>query len=472
MSTQPLDGGDSWAPLSDTELAAREAAEFHALTDPRVPLDPADVAWERERLARLDADAEATRRNIRADAERLGWDIVVEAYPESRAWASNSSLAGIEAFLRRYVAFASEHEAVAIALWVAHAHLIEHFDVSPILTVTSAEMRSGKTRVLDCLELLVPEPVRLVIPSEAVVYTVLSRRPRPTLLLDEADAIFGTRMAEKYEGIRAVLNSGNRRGTPVMRVNMEGKRRRLEEFDVFGPKAIAGIGKLPDTISDRAVPIRMRRRSPDEIVARFRQRIAAAEAQQLAFDWSSVTVVTVVTVPEELNDRAADSWEPLIAIADAIGGAWPTRARLAAVALSSGEDDQVSVGIRLLGDIREAFRTETSLQTNELLKRLHDLDEAPWGDWYGKPLTARALARLLEPYRVIPLLKRTSAGRARGYFRSEFEDAWRRYLPVPLPMPHPHGSGETTEPAPETVTTVTSVPLALPGMAPVDWTAY
>ncbi len=110
-------------------------------------------------------------------------------------------LAAVSGFVRTYVAFPSEHEPVAIALWVAHAHIVERFDTSPILAVTSAEMRSGKTRVLDCLELLVPRPYRVVTPSEAVVYTVLSQRPRPTLLLDEADAIFGPRTAERYEEV-------------------------------------------------------------------------------------------------------------------------------------------------------------------------------------------------------------------------------------------------------------------------------
>ncbi len=122
----------------------------------------------------------------------------------------------VEAFLVRYVAFPSEHEAAAIALWVAHAHLVDQFETSPILAITSAEMRSGKTRVLDCLERLVPRPLRMVTPSEAVIYTALAERPRQTLLLDEADAIFGKAMTERYEGVRAILNAGNRKGTPVL----------------------------------------------------------------------------------------------------------------------------------------------------------------------------------------------------------------------------------------------------------------
>jgi len=323
-----------------------------------------------------------------------------------------------------------------VALWTAHAYLVERFETSPILAVTSAEMRSGKTRVLDCLELLVPNPVRMVLPSEAVFYSVLAKRPRSTVLLDEVDAVFGPRLSDRTEGLRAVLNSGNRAGTPVLRVRLDGKRREVEEFDVFGAKAVAGIGELPATVADRSIVIRMRRRAPGESVSRFRMRTARAEAEGITLpDWRAVTLVTDVTdVPEGMSDRAADGWEPLLSIADAAGGEWPARARAAAVALSSEEDAPASVGIRLLGDIREAFESADHLPTADLLSRLHDLDGSPWGDWYGSPMTARELAKLLTPYRIVPSLRRIGGNRARGYFAQDFTDAWRRYLPSPEPV--------------------------------------
>jgi hypothetical protein len=374
-------------------------------------------------------------------------------------------LSAVESFLTKYVAFPSDHEPVAVALWVAQAHLVESFDVSPILAITSAEMRSGKSLVLDCLELLVPEPFRSVIPSEAVVYTILAGRPRPTMLLDEADAIFGPRSAEKYEGLRAILNSGNRRGTPVPRVKMEGGRK-VEWFDVFGPKAIAGIGNLPSTVADRSIPIRMKRRTLAEPIAKFRRRIAATEAEAITCIWP-VTFETVVPVPGELNDRAADSWEPLLAVADAAGGPWPTRGRLAAVALSSEEDSTVSVGMRLLADIHEAFGDEDHLPTAELLRRLHDVEDGPWAEWYGSPLTGRELAKLLGGYRVMPLHRRVRGVESRGYFRSDFADAFRRYVPeqedtqtsvTSVTSVTPTLFGETPEPEPVTgVTGVTGV---------------
>jgi hypothetical protein len=123
--------------------------------------------------------------------------------------------------------------------------------------------------------------------------------------------------------------------------------------------------------------MRLKRRAPGEAVEKFRRRQAQIEADAIRLDWESVTVVTV---PETLNDRAADSWEPLLAVADAAGGTWPTRARLAAIALSADEDMPSSVGMRLLADIRDAFGEEDHLSTSDLLDRLHDLEEAPWGD--------------------------------------------------------------------------------------------
>jgi Protein of unknown function (DUF3631) len=346
-------------------------------------------------------------------------------------------LDAVERFFCRYVAFPSTHESVAIALWTAHAHLVEQFETSPILAVTSAEMRSGKTRTLDCLELVVPRPFRVVTPSEAVVYTVLGQRPRRTMLLDEADAIFGPRMADRYEGLRAILNAGNRQGTPVLRVKLDGRRREIDEFDVFGPKAIAGIGNLPDTVADRSIPIRLKRRASDEPIAKFRRRTASAEAAAIRCDWDRVelgTVGTLGTVPEELNDRAADSWEPLLQIAAAAGRGWLERGQRTAIALSSEEGDTTTVGSRLLGDIRYVFEGDDYVATVELLRRLSELEDGPWADWYGKPLTSRGLAKLLEPYRVTPRNTRVSGEpRQRGYFRADFTDAWDRYVGEPVP---------------------------------------
>ncbi len=343
----------------------------------------------------------------------------------------------IETFLRCYIAFALPEQATAIALWVAHTHVITAFDTSPYLGITSAERQSGKTLLLDLLELVVARAWRAVLPSDAVVYRKIDEE-HPTFLLDETDAIFG-RVAERYEGLRALLNAGNRRGTKVPRCAGFGSD--LVEFEVFCPKAIAGIGELPPTVADRAIPIRLRRRNRQtEPVQRFRRRevepAATALVQRLRAALGRHDLRAArPELPAELSDRAADGWEPLFAIADAAGPEWGQRARAAALALHGvGTPDAETEGIRLLGDIRAAFteRGVERLATSELLEALCADEDAPWGDYHGKILSAHRLAALLRRYSIRSDQRRDHGPAVRGYARADFEDAWARYV-VPAP---------------------------------------
>jgi hypothetical protein len=115
--------------------------------------------------------------------------------------------------------------------------------------------------------------------------------------------------------------------------------------------------------------------------------------------------------------------------------------------------------MRLLADIRDAFDELRAdhLATARLLDWLRDLDEAPWSEWFGKPISARGLARLLEPYRVRPIQRRIAGSPQRGYFRSEFEDAWQRYVPAQSP-----GTSGTSGTSGAGVTDVPDVPSVQP----------
>jgi hypothetical protein len=132
-----------------------------------------------------------------------------------------------------------------------------------------------------------------------------------------------------------------------------------------------------------------------------------------------------------LEDRAADTWEPLIAVADLAGGDWPARARTAATTMTAAEaqqEEDTSAGVRLLGDLREVFdhADAEALYTGSILEALHKLDDSPWGDWYGHPLATRDLAKLLRPYQVGSKNVRehgTGAPR-KGYTRADLHDAW------------------------------------------------
>lgn len=340
-------------------------------------------------------------------------------------------------FMRRFVVMSAE-QADVIALWIAHTHFIDAAEATPYLHVRSAEKRSGKSRLLEILELLVRHPLPAANISDAALFRTIEERT-PTLLLDEVDAIFGSRARER-EDLRGLLNAGYRRGAAVYRMGGP-KMTTLETFAVFCPKAFAGIGDgLPDTIVDRAVPITLQRRTRDEPVERFRRRDVTPQAAPLkraAEEWANQECDRLAEarpeLPDELDDRAQDVWEPLLALADNSGGDWPARARRAAVALSGAggrEDDSLTA--RLLADIYSVFETAPvhRLKTADLIDGLSRIEESPWGDWHGKAISAQALSKLLKPFRIKTMPVWVDGQPVRGYKREQFAEAWLRVVGV------------------------------------------
>ncbi len=344
-------------------------------------------------------------------------------------------LADVRAFVRRFVVL-DDAQADAAALWAAHSHAFSAFGLTPYLAVTSAEKRSGKTRLLEVLELLIREPVASANISDAALFRVIDAKS-PTLLLDEVDAIFKSREREELRGL---LNAGYRRGALAHRMG-GANNRTLETFAVYCPKAFAGIGDcLPDTILDRSIPIRLKRRTRSEQVERFRLRDVEPQGLTLRDRLSNCLepqhdylAGMRPALPDELDDRAQDVWEPLLAIADLAGGDWPERARRAAIALSAGEErEDDSLTVALLRDIHDFFSADAHdrVCTADLLAHLHALEESPWGDWYGKTLSAHGLSRLLKPYRIKTMPVWVEGKTGRGYKREQFADAFARALGV------------------------------------------
>jgi hypothetical protein len=356
--------------------------------------------------------------------------------------------------LTRFVHFARPEHADAVTLWAAHTHAdLALLAQSPILALTSAVKQSGKSRVLDVLEFIVRAPWRITRPSEAVLFRKIDK-DHPTVLLDEIDAIFGD-TAGNTEGIRSLFNSGNRRGTKVPRVVAKGKTFEFQEFDVFSPKATAGIGGLPDTILDRAIVIEMQRRTRGEPVEKLRERTARAQGiplrDALAYHVGRIEDYTVPddTLPWELDDRAQDGWEALIAIADAAGGDWPARARRAAVAIfGSRSTAEENLGLRLLADCREVFEAANAdfLTTTALRSALLAVDQSVWVDIRGRDVTTHKIGKLLRAFEIQSTRTRPSgAGNpVHGYYRTQFVDAWNRYGDAP-PESGTSGTSGTSE---------------------------
>jgi len=334
-------------------------------------------------------------------------------------------------FIRRFVVI-TDHQAVAIVLWIAHTYALDAADITPYLAFTSPEKQAGKSLALEVVGTLVNEPWPAIRPSEAVLFRKIEA-DCPTLLLDEVDTIWSKNARQEDEGLRALLNAGFRRhGSTVPRC--VGPTNRLQDFATFCPKALGGIGELPDTISDRSIPIRMERKRKTDKVDRWRHRLIAKDAENVRTNLAVavgalgalLSTQEPPSLPDELSDRAQDAWEPLLAIADTAGGDWPAQARTAALELMHARTEEPQIGTLLLIDIRNSFNGDARLATPALINLLTEIDESPWSDWGGKPITGRRLAGLLRPYGISP---HKEAG-WRGYFKSDFEDAWARYTPL------------------------------------------
>lgn len=342
------------------------------------------------------------------------------------------------AFIRKFIAFPNDESAYAVVAWIVHTHLIDHFDSTPRLAIVAPEKGSGKTRTLEVVEALIPNPLRSSSTTTAVLFRLIESEEPPTILIDEADALWAERGAN--EELRALLNAGHRRGSDVHRMVGEGAKMKAQRFATFAPVALAGIGDLPDTLMDRSVVIRMKRRAPHEQVQPWRFRIGNAAGgvlrQEVASWCRSIEQMPIPDLGDDITDRVADIWEPLIAVADLAGGHWPASIRQAAKVLTDTDTGDMSLRLRLLSDIRDVWPEESTFtSTADLLRLLAEVPEAPWGldGPFGLTgLTARKLSNLLHHYGIKP--QQDASRSVRGYRRVDLDDAWIRYLP-PLPDP-------------------------------------
>lgn len=262
-------------------------------------------------------------------------------------------------FLTRFVAFPHEAQADVIALWVLHTWVFDIAYNTPYLYVTSAGPQSGKTRTIEAAELLCRNAIsaasmtasamfraidptdKTAVAMEDLGFAPAPERVKPTLFVDEADAVF---TGSTNEELRGVLNSGYKHNGATMRT-VGGD---VERFSTFCPKLLAGIdnGHLPDTIADRSITILLRRKEAGELtIERFQLRKVEAEAKKITAaisEWAKETGRLTRLADAEpdfidgLSDRAFDIAEPLINIADEFGDEWGKRGRDSLTELLSG----------------------------------------------------------------------------------------------------------------------------------------
>src|SRR3954470_2098007 len=215
----------------------------------------------------------------------------------------------LHATVTRYVVLPGPEAIDAVVLWIAATHAQPAWAHAPRLVIRAPEKRCGKSRLLDVIEATCHNPFITVNSSPAAVYRSISEDP-PTMLVDEADTIFGPK-ADGNEVLRGLLNAGHQRNRPAKRYDAAANR--VESIPTFAMAALAGIGTMPDTIEDRAVIIRMRRRAVGETVAPFRHKRDRPQLRALARELNTWLRADLATLEQAqpampVEDRAADTW--------------------------------------------------------------------------------------------------------------------------------------------------------------------
>jgi hypothetical protein len=305
--------------------------------------------------------------------------------------------------------------------------------------------------LLDVISCLVLRPLPAANVSTAAVFRVAEAN-RPTFLIDEADTFLAGN-----EELRGILNSGHRKGASVIRT--VGEDHEPRQFATYSACAIALIGKLPATLHDRSAVAELKRRLRSEKVERFRLDRTARldELARKAARWAEDNAMRIQDcdpkMPDELFNRDADNWRPLLAIADVAGGHWPETARKVAVQCCEAAAAE-SIGATLeglLGDIRDLFEEKWVLKypgfdflegnldldfsSKEMVEMLIQLEGRPWAELgkQRKPLTQNKLATRLGEIKppIVPGNVGPENARKRGYKLSQFTDAFARYIVAP-----------------------------------------
>lgn len=297
--------------------------------------------------------------------------------PSVPAPATDALLMTVGQLVRRYVILPSPASYLTVALFTLHTWAFDAAHATPYLVVESPEKQAGKTRLLEVLQLVCRSPLKVASITAAALFQSVDGR-HPTLLIDEADAIFAGN-SERNEDLRAVLNAGNVPGAKAIRGGKDGTP---VEFDVYCPKVVCGIatGRLPDTVRDRSIVVPIDRKLRSERVQRLRRHRLEAELKTLReqlYAWADAhrAWLHAYELPEPLekiSDRLEEGWEPLFAIAELAGGEFPAKARAAAEQLAGETDDDAgSASHTLLQALRDVFACEEKLASREVADRLN-----------------------------------------------------------------------------------------------------
>ena len=385
-------------------------------------------------------EGESTR-NLKGQAIRLEDP---EPWPDPVDGAE--LLDAITNILTRYVVL-PDGAAELVAVWVLHTYTMSAWEHTGYLAVVSPARRCGKTTLLRIIFTLAYRALTADDVAPATLFRVIDAS-RPTLLIDEVDRY------SRDSDIWSIINSGHTRGGAVLRC--VGDDHEPRAFPTWSAKVMAYIRasrtNVPDTVEDRCIRLRLQRRAVGEVRAKLRSRDLDREAapvrRQLmrwANDQASSLAKARPEIPGDLDDRAADSWEPLLAVADAVGGRWPELARRLAITYSTerAEDERESYALVLVSDILSMLDGDleptpidppggTWVSAADVVRLLKELPDRPWKTWprgQGSGISETALGLQLRSLGVRSETVGPASSRRKRYSVEKLRDLGTRYAP-------------------------------------------
>jgi putative DNA primase/helicase len=318
-----------------------------------------------------------------------------------------------------------------MALWVCFSWCIDSANTAPILAISSPEKRCGKTTVLSLLNLVVKRPLSTSNITPAALFRAIEEY-KPTLLIDEADTFI-----KQSDDLRGILNSGHTRSTAFV-LRTIGDEHLPKAFNTWGAKAIALIGKLPDTLHDRSIVIPLKRKLTHEKTERLYRTdynfdLIKSKLARFADDYAEDVKEVIPKSLNHVSDRAADNWEVLLAIASLAGEQWEDRTTKAIMALSDKSGEPKTYGVTLLADIKEIFESKNvdKIFSGDLITELCNDKEKPWSTFrHGNPIDQRVLANLLKEFAIDSKNIRVGSQVHKGYDLEQFSDSFSRYTSI------------------------------------------
>lgn len=371
-------------------------------------------------------------------------------------------LRDLRAQLGRYICVMDDLDLDLLTLWAFHTYLAFETYSTPRLQIDSTMPGSGKTTVLEHLSRYCLNPIQAASLSSPALLTRMLNNGMRTILIDEVDRS----LDPKKEGVGdliAVLNSGYKRGAtrPVL-VPGKGGDWEVAEMSTFSPVAMAGNAPaLPDDTKSRCIRVLL---MPDlhGVVESSDWEEIEEEAQALGrriHDAADSVREFVRMVRPKLPDgcigRIKERWNPLKRVAAAASPEWEAIAdkliiRDIAEVEMDREDGMTNLpaAVILLQDIAKVWQRDvTFMASTRVVEELIEYNPQMWGivSNYGKALTVQRFGRMLV--QAFKIHSTRQGDSKRGYFRHQFDVAFRRMNITPLHLTD--GTDGTAEPTVE-----------------------